>query len=70
MSKYVKVAGLNGRVRDSNTGAILNINRNEISQAKLRKKSFQERENRVNKLEEDIEVLKESIKTLTENKDG
>jgi len=68
MKEYIEVAGYPGLVRDPDTGAILNVNFEEIEIAKtqklLRKKQKQETEQRLSSLETDIKEIKFALNTL------
>jgi len=70
MAKYIEVEGNSSLVRDKVTGAILNINTNEIKQAKSRKKAWQAEKERVDSLERDILEIKALLKQILEVTDG
>jgi len=68
--KYMKVEGNPGLVRDKLTGAILNVNKNEIAEAKARKKASQEKDYRISKLENDINDIKALLNVIVEKING
>lgn len=64
---YISVEGRDDLVRDKNSGAILNINRNEIQNARKRKQIAQQKIIEEEQLKKDVASLKEDmeeIKTL------
>ena len=75
--KYMNVKGSPGLVRDKHTGAILNINKNEIQQARKRKKLWQQEKektellaNEVKDLKQDINEIKSLLMQVLEVKNG
>jgi methylthioribose-1-phosphate isomerase len=75
--KYMNVQGNPGLVRDKHTGAILNINKNEIKQAQKRKKLWQQEKEKtdslaseVTDLKKDINEIKNLLKQVLEVKNG
>ncbi len=58
MSKYQKVEGNPSLVRDKYTGAILNMNSNEASQARARKKARKAEREEVDTMKKDIQEIK------------
>ena len=73
MDKYLKVEGHDGLVRDTSTGAVLNINKVEIERAKeLKKQKLLEKENqqsinnRIESLENDVSEIKSLLLNLIE----
>jgi uncharacterized FlaG/YvyC family protein len=71
--KYIPVEGHQGFVRDASTGAVLNINRTAIEQARQSKKNRLEQrkkqENlaeRVNSMEEDISSIKSLLEVIAQ----
>lgn len=57
----MKVEGNPGLVRDKVSGAILNINSNEIRQAKKRKKHWQQEKEKTERLSVEVQDLKSDI---------
>ncbi len=70
MSQYIKVEGNGNLVRDRNTGAILNINKNEMSQARIRKQNQRNQHNEIKNLKDEVKELKYLLNKLIEDKDG
>ena len=64
MSKFMKVDGNPGLVRDKSTGAILNINNNEIRQARKRKKVWQEEKEKTERLSNEVSDLKKDMNDI------
>lgn len=64
MKKYLKVEGNLGLVRDPVSGAILNINNNEILKAKERKKLKQQEQEKANLLASEVEDLKNDVSEI------
>ena len=70
MGQYIKVEGNGNLVRDRNTGAILNINKNEMSQARIRKQNQRNQHNEIKNLKDEVKELKYLLNKLIEDKDG
>ena len=64
MGKYAKVEGNPSLVRDKISGAILNINSNEIRQARKRKKLWQEEKEKTERLSVEVSDLKNDMKEI------
>lgn len=64
MKKYMKVDGQPGLVRDKTSGAILNINSNEIRQARKRKKVWQEEKEKTERLSREVNSLKDDMNEI------
>lgn len=64
MSKHLKVEGHSNLVRDSRTGAILNTNRSEIENARKRDRVYQERQNQIDSLTNEVKGLKEDMSQI------
>lgn len=64
MKKYLKVEGSLGLVRDPVSGAILNINNNEILKAKERKKLKQQEQEKASLLASEVEDLKNDVNEI------
>ena len=66
----IKVEGHNGLMRDKNTGAILNINSNEIDRIKeLRQKQREAKasqEQEINQLKSDVSEIKMMLSKIVE----
>ena len=67
---YLKVEGNNSLVRDTSTGAILNINKDEISAARRRKLERKQKEKEFEDLKNDVTEMKSMLQKLMEGKDG
>ena len=67
---YLKVGGNNSLVRDTSTGAILNINKDEISAARRRKLERKQKEKEFEDLKNDVTEIKSMLQKLIEGKDG
>jgi len=66
MIKLIPVEGNNSLARDSKTGAIVNINTQEISEARDRKALKQKEKQRMLQLENDVADIKEMLTKLFE----
>ena len=56
--------------RNANSGAIININSSEMSQARNRKKIWQRQQNEIKNLKSDVSEMKVMLQKLIEEKDG
>lgn len=70
INRYIRVDGHPGLVRDKNSGAILNVNSDEIARAKSRKKLWKSQQEELEMLRSDVAVMKEMLAKLLEDKDG
>lgn len=68
--KFQNVKGHSGLVRDKSSGAILNINSNEISEARRRKNAWLREQERVSNLEKDMDEIKTLLHKILEVTDG
>ena len=66
---YVKVEGHHGFVRDE-TGAILNINKEEIKAAQDRKAKRKQQENELNELKNEVSDIKKMLTKIVEKLNG
>jgi len=66
---YVKVEGHHGFVRDE-TGAILNINKEEIKAAQERKAKRKQKENELNELKNEVSDIKKMLTKIVEKLNG
>lgn len=64
--EHIKVEDHVGLVRDRTTRAILNINKNEIREAKLRKEVRKQKEQELNDIKNELRDLKEIVHKLIE----
>lgn len=67
MKRYIPVAGHDSLARDPATGAIVNINKAELEQARQRKAQRSIQKNEINQLKNDVADLKVMIAKLIEN---
>ena len=67
---YIPVDGHPGLARNANSGAIININSSEMSQARNRKKIWQRQQNEIKNLKSDVSEMKVMLQKLIEEKDG
>ena len=64
--KYMKVKDQPGLVRDLNSGAILNINTEEIERARERKKLRKQKDQEFEDLKNEVSEIKELLLKLVE----
>jgi hypothetical protein len=67
---YTKVEGHRDLVRDNNNGAILNINRDEISAARKRKLERRQKEQEFENLKDEVGDIKKMLTQIIEKLDG
>mgnify|MGYP001158086502 CR=1 FL=1 len=67
---YIKVEGHNGIVKDTETGMILNINKQEISAARKRKLERREKEKEFENLKNEVSDIKIMLTKIIEKLDG
>ncbi len=67
---YIKVEGHNGIVKDTDTGMILNINKQEISAARKRKLERREKEKEFENLKNEVSDIKIMLTKIIEKLDG
>ena len=67
---YKKVEGHEGLVRDTSTGAILNINKDEISAARKRKLERRQKEKEFEDLKNEVSDIKIMLTKIIEKLDG
>ena len=65
--RYQKVQDHHDLVRDSKTGAILNINKDEIRRKKQQRLKSLERDREIDKLKDDVGEIKNLLQQLLEN---
>ena len=63
---HIKIEGESSYVRDKDTGAVLNINRNEIEAARERKKQRKLKEQEFEDLKNEVSEIKELLLKLVE----
>lgn len=64
MAKYMKVEGNTSLVRDKASGAILNINNSEASQARQRKHQRMLAKEKENQLREEVDDIKRDVSEI------
>ena len=67
---YKKVEGNSDLVRDTSTGAILNINKDEISAARRRKLERKQKEKEFEDLKNEVGDIKNMLTKIIEKLDG
>tara|TARA_B100000902_G_C26426368_1_gene489352 strand:- start:40 stop:264 length:225 start_codon:yes stop_codon:yes gene_type:complete len=70
MSRYTNVEGFPGLVRHKTSGAIININVEEMRSARIRKQKALEEKGKLQDLKDEVHELKSLVKKLLEEKDG
>jgi uncharacterized membrane protein len=66
MSRFMKVDGLPGFVRDKNSGAIVNINKTEAAAARKRKHERLRQKEEIQALKDDVHEIKNMLKQILE----
>jgi len=67
---YKDVEGHSNLVRDTSTGAILNINKDEISAARKRKLGKRQKEKEFEDLKDEVGDIKKMLTQIIEKLDG
>lgn len=67
---HIKVEGHQGLVRDTTTGAILNVNKNEINAARQRKLKAKMHQEEVETLKLEVSEIKNILGQILEKLDG
>jgi predicted RNA-binding protein YlxR (DUF448 family) len=67
MMRYQKIDGHPYLVRDKNSGAILNINREEIQKKKQQRLKSLQKDNEIEILKNDVSEIKNLLQQLLEN---
>jgi len=70
MNNHINVEGDPNFVKDIETGAILNTNRSEIQQARVRKKARVQQQNELDNLKKDVSDMKIMLSKILEKIDG
>jgi len=70
MSRFMKVEGHNDLVRDNQSGAILNINTNELEQRRKIKAARKKKDDEVASLKKEVGDLKKMLAQVLERLDG
>jgi hypothetical protein len=66
MKQYIPVAGNSSLARDPNTGAIVNINTQEINDARARKAARNKEKQEIQQLKTDVAEIKQMLAKLVE----
>jgi len=66
MSRYVKVEGVPGLVRDIESNALINVNVNEIELAQKQKRIREQSKTNYHKLEDTVETLQKDMCEIKE----
>jgi len=66
MNKFVKVEDQRDLVRDKTTGAIVNINNDELEKARARKKARQQKDFEIQELKNDVAQIKDMLSKIAE----
>lgn len=67
---YVKVKDHTGYVRDKSSGAVLNMNKEEIEAAKKRKAERLAKNKEISDLKNEVSDIKDMLKAIVEKLDG
>ena len=67
---FLKVEGHEGYVKNTETGVVLNVNKEEIEAARKRKALRQQQEQDINNLKNEVSDIKKMLGTIIEKLDG
>tara|TARA_B100000287_G_C20118505_1_gene577324 strand:- start:116 stop:334 length:219 start_codon:yes stop_codon:yes gene_type:complete len=67
---FLKVEGHEGYVKNTETGVILNVNKEEIEAARKRKALRQQQEQDINNLKNEVSDIKTMLGTIIEKLNG
>ena len=67
---YLKIEGHEGYVKNTETGVILNVNKEEIEAARKRKALRQQQEQDINNLKNEVSDIKTMLGTIIEKLNG
>ena len=67
---YIKVEGHTNLIRDNNSGAVLNINKNDISAARKRKLERRQKEQEFEDLKNEVGDIKNMLTKIIEKLDS
>ena len=70
MSEYIRVEGHSHLMRDGTSGAIVNTNTNEMTQARIRKSSWKKQQSEIKQLRNDLSEMKELLNQMIEVNNG
>ena len=66
---FLKVKGQEGYVKNTETGVVLNVNKEEIEAARKRKALRQQQEQDINNLKNEVSDIKTMLSTIIEKLD-
>lgn len=66
MSRFIPVEGDPSFVRDKQTGAIVNINKQEMQAARTRKENKQKQKQEIEQLKQDVSDIKQMLQQIVE----
>ncbi len=67
---FLKVKGHEGYVKNTETGVVLNVNKEEIEAARKTKALRQQQEQDINNLKNEVSDIKTMLSTIIEKLDG
>ena len=70
MSDYVKVEGHSYLMRDGQSGAIINTNVNEMTQARVRKAQWKKQQNEIKESKSELQEMKQLLNQMIEGNNG
>jgi len=70
MNRYIRVNNHPSLVKDIRTGAVLNINSEEIQRAKKKKQQFIQDKKELESLRNEVKEMKQLLMKVLEEKDG
>ena len=70
MNKYIQVDGHPGLVRDRSSGAIINVNSQEMTNARARKAKWRADQEELVSFRSDVQEMKAMLAKILEDKDG
>lgn len=70
MNRYIRVNNHPSLVKDIKTGAVLNINSEEIQRAKKKKQQFIQDKKELESLRNEVKEMKQLLMKVLEEKDG
>jgi DNA-binding transcriptional regulator YiaG len=70
MSDHIRVEGHSYLMRDGQSGAIINTNVNEMTQARIRKAQQKKQQNEIKELRSELQEMKQLLNKMIEVNDG
>ena len=68
MSRLIQVEGYNNLARDPDSGAIININRSEMSKVKAAREARRQEKQEIQGLKNEVSEIKDLLKQLLEKR--